>query len=608
MSLTDYAGASSVFGYRAHFWPALRKSRSKTENNPDTEIIGVSGFAFAEHTIKASDSSTPVWNGLTETVDSSSYPDRAIISLTNALGYDAYITNFIIDGKPIRRYKGAIVHDSLRRDDDIRRNGESLFELGNEYVIDATQATRLADYWYKNLGKKKHVYSVSIPGFAPWYSPGDWYTLSLGSAGTNEYISSTVECYDVQCSRTAGDIGSTTLMLREVEENWTKTTLYAARAVTGGSPKRRSQQSNTLIVAASTFDGTYDYKCDGTADDVEIQAAIDYVSCTWGGGTVLLTGGQFTLAATLTMRSSIVLQGVGNATILSPYDNSITTMVDFGSVTNAELNNCTIDGNGASITFTTSAMTVIDGNTNCKCNNVIIQNYVYSCTTGIKSFYLFYAIQATTCTAKTNAVTNSGSLAVLNSFDHCIGVTSCASYANTGTGTDAIVSSFSRCDIISSCSSHSNETSSGDLYSFNACTNVVACSSYDNTTTGIGDVNSFYECTNVSSCTSWGNATAGTNAFIISYFACNNVTACLSYSNTTAGTGSAIYSFYQCTRVTVSSTATNVSALSNEYGYYTCSSVQQCKSADDSNPYTTSYADAGTSNACADTAAGGYNS
>jgi len=56
------------------------------------------------------------------------------------------------------------------------------------------------------------------------------------------------------------------------------------------------------------------------------------------------------------------------------------------------------------------------------------------------------------------------------------------------------------------------------------------------------------------------------------------------------------------------SSSGNVAALDDEYGFYYCTSVQQCKSGGDSIPYSGSYADAGTSNACADTAAGGYNS
>ncbi|MFA5165405.1 MAG: right-handed parallel beta-helix repeat-containing protein [Candidatus Omnitrophota bacterium] len=331
---------NASLGYARNMFQTLLSKSRKADNNPDTEIIGVTGFDFSEHTIKASDLSTPIWDGLTETVDSSSYPDRAIISLTNALGYDAYITNFIIDGQPIRRYKGALVSDRLRRDDDIRRNGESLFELGNEYVITATQVDRLADYWFKNLGKKKHLYAVEVKGFAPWYSPGDWYTLTVGSAGTNENIASTVECYDVQCSRSAGDIGSTTLLLREVEENWTKTTFYAARAVTSGSPKRRSQQSNTLIVAASTFDGTYDYKCGGTADDVEIQAAIDYVYYTFGGGEVGLTEGTYYITTQVNLYSHCTLRGAGSGATLLERDGDIYCVSAVGSGAGTEIDRC----------------------------------------------------------------------------------------------------------------------------------------------------------------------------------------------------------------------------------------------------------------------------
>jgi hypothetical protein len=569
-------------------YTALKKQLQKADDNPDTEIIGVSGFSFMERTIKASDLSTPVINGLTETVDSTSYPDRAIISLTNSLGYNAYITNFIIDGQPITRYKGAIVHDSLRRDDDIRRNGESLFELGNEYVIDATQATRLADYWYKNLGKKKHVYSVSIPGFAPWYSPGDWYTLSLGSAGTNEYISSTVECYDVQCSRTAGDIGSTTLMLREVEENWTKTTLYAARAVTGGSPKRRSQQSNTLIVAASTFDGTYDYKCDGTADDVEIQAAIDYVYYTFGGGTIQMTGGTFIAAATITMRDNIVLQGVGSNTVISPYDNSITTVIDFGTAINARIKDFCIDGQKASITFATNAMKVVDGQGLGKAENITTRNYKFSNTSGSKVFHILYDL---------------------------VGVLNCVSYSSEVVDTDAgaTMAIYSNCKNLSGCYSSNNASDSCVVMAFNACVNMANCIDTNNdSSAGAGLIYSFYECINVGSCSSTDNTTSGASGYIASFYSCSNIAGCRSYNNTTSGAGALIYGYILCTRVVGCSTDSNAAALTDEYGYAYCKSVQQCKSSGDSIPYgtgaTQSYADAGTSNACADTAAGGYNS
>lgn len=58
-----------------------------------------------------------------------------------------------------------------------------------------------------------------------------------------------------------------------------------------------------------------DYITDGTADDVQIQAAITAVSAT--GGTVLIRAGTYSLAATLTIASqNVVIRGEGYATHL----------------------------------------------------------------------------------------------------------------------------------------------------------------------------------------------------------------------------------------------------------------------------------------------------
>ncbi|MHC1596787.1 MAG: pectate lyase family protein [Methermicoccaceae archaeon] len=50
-----------------------------------------------------------------------------------------------------------------------------------------------------------------------------------------------------------------------------------------------------------------DYICDGTADDVEIQAAIDALT---GAGTVYLYAGTYTLASSITLKSGLTLEGV----------------------------------------------------------------------------------------------------------------------------------------------------------------------------------------------------------------------------------------------------------------------------------------------------------
>lgn len=72
----------------------------------------------------------------------------------------------------------------------------------------------------------------------------------------------------------------------------------------------------TFLVAANDASARSkaqaDYVCDGTADDVEIQAAINALPV--GGGRVQLSEGTFTIAATITMpgnRSGIHLAGMG---------------------------------------------------------------------------------------------------------------------------------------------------------------------------------------------------------------------------------------------------------------------------------------------------------
>lgn len=74
------------------------------------------------------------------------------------------------------------------------------------------------------------------------------------------------------------------------------------------------------------------------------------------------------------------------------------------------------------------------------------------------------------------------------------------------------------------------------------------------------------------------------------------------------GTGT-IHGFYSCTQVT-NCTATGTGTDGYGYGYRGCCKCMCNKAGGNSTTatYNVSYADAGTSNACADTAAGGYNS
>ena len=89
-----------------------------------------------------------------------------------------------------------------------------------------------------------------------------------------------------------------------------------------GSPvTKKITLSNLLaqktVVTVSTSDGS-DYVCDGTADDVQIQAALDAVNSV-GGGVVFIKNGTYNIAKAnlpMTIGSNTVLIGESWATIL----------------------------------------------------------------------------------------------------------------------------------------------------------------------------------------------------------------------------------------------------------------------------------------------------
>lgn len=66
-----------------------------------------------------------------------------------------------------------------------------------------------------------------------------------------------------------------------------------------------------------------DYLCDGTADDVQIQQAIDAMSAT--GGRVELSSGTFTVASKILMRSNIILSGQGRNVSFVKMADSVTS-------------------------------------------------------------------------------------------------------------------------------------------------------------------------------------------------------------------------------------------------------------------------------------------
>ena len=138
----------------------------------------------------------------------------------------------------------------------------------------------------------------------------------------------------------------------------------------GGSGKRVCR----FVVGTSTAGWTADdcdYLCDGTADDVEINAAIQALPST--GGEVVILDGTYNITATIAMNKNYVtLSGNGAATVLKRMWSGsgtgvITVTSDYCTVQNLQ-----IDGNKSSyssnfgIYLSGSSGNTITGNT---CNN-----------------------------------------------------------------------------------------------------------------------------------------------------------------------------------------------------------------------------------------------
>ncbi len=113
----------------------------------------------------------------------------------------------------------------------------------------------------------------------------------------------------------------------------------------------------TYVVAASDapahVKAQADYACDGAADDVEIQAAIDAAATK--GGIVHLSEGSFVTAAAIAMKTSVVLKGVSKSYIpTATLGTYILPASDVKGVTVAAgvysygIRNLTINGNNLS--------------------------------------------------------------------------------------------------------------------------------------------------------------------------------------------------------------------------------------------------------------------
>jgi hypothetical protein len=297
-----------------HFSVVIRGNKKKP--TPETEVIGVKD-ATLSHKVLSGTSLTQT------TFDTTTRPDQARILLTNATGGARVITACWIRGKLINKVGGdsGYCNDKHVDYEAIARDGEQKFELGNDYICTLTQVNKLADYHWKLNKTKKHIYTVSLPGFQSYFEPGEWYALKIGSAGTAEYIDSTVECYSVRCSMNATGSMGTQVSFREVEENWKFDSNAVARYIAAGGHSR-TPQKDLISVAAGDFGGYADYYCPGTSDDASV---INSALADSSGREVRLSRGNYYIHATIFPPSNTLFGGNGPGTILNTSGLSATT-------------------------------------------------------------------------------------------------------------------------------------------------------------------------------------------------------------------------------------------------------------------------------------------
>jgi hypothetical protein len=116
---------------------------------------------------------------------------------------------------------------------------------------------------------------------------------------------------------------------------------FLVSAVPTGRGSTKVVASLDAVTANPALVGQVDHVCDGTADDVQIQLAIDALSTY--GGIVMLTEGSFDIRATIKVRSLVRLTGQGRATILKVAPSDTYDTMDVIQLYDIEQHNVELD-------------------------------------------------------------------------------------------------------------------------------------------------------------------------------------------------------------------------------------------------------------------------
>lgn len=141
-----------------------------------------------------------------------------------------------------------------------------------------------------------------------------------------------------------------------------------------------SGRAATLVVAASDADvqsiAQADYWCDGTADDVQIQAAINALPAS--GGCVQLTEGTFDITTSVDLVDDLTFKGMGASSIIDVSAAGIRIVLD--GIDSVKVSDLLIYGN----VNTTTLLRIRGG-----CSNISVKNVTITGGSGANSVGIY---------------------------------------------------------------------------------------------------------------------------------------------------------------------------------------------------------------------------
>lgn len=205
------------------------------------------------------------------------------------------------------------------------------------------------------------------------------------------------------------NIATDTFTITRQQESTSARSIQVGDQIAANITKKMLDDRSTPFYTVGATDSQY--VTDGSADEVEIQAAIDAAN-TAGGGVVYIKEGTYIIAANIRVQSNVHLTGDGFSTILKYADSSdYNALIENYDTTNGNTNiiisNLTINGNKAAAGGTDPRDMIW---LKLVSKSVIENVYVYD---GVDSAIVVE--QCTNCIVRSNILNNCTDIGIYNS-------------------------------------------------------------------------------------------------------------------------------------------------------------------------------------------------